>query len=144
MRRRSTRPGAFRLRRQLNPVTGLTGAGASGTVENLGDTDVGKVRSTRLRVRMPATDYYAAGLATDERAQVAQSLAAEGTSTVTADFWISANGELVKRVEAENTSQGPRTTTTTYLDLGVAVDVQAPPASDLSTYQEMLQHAIHP
>ncbi|WP_149038482.1 hypothetical protein [Kitasatospora sp. MBT63] len=140
----NTAGGFLRLRRQLNPVTVLTGAGASGAVENLGNADVGKVRSTRLRVRMPAVDYYAAGLAADERSLVARSLADEGTSTVTADLWIGAGGELVKRAETEDTSQGPRTTTTTYLDLGVTVDVQAPPASDLSSYQEMLQHAIHP
>ncbi|MFJ1708804.1 hypothetical protein [Kitasatospora sp. NPDC088346] len=134
-------PGGFlRLRRQLDPVTGLAAAAASDTAENLGGSDAGKVHCTRLRVRMPAVDYYATGLSADERAEVARSLAADGTSTVTADFWVGDGGELIRRTETEDTSTGPRTTTTGHSDLGARVDVQAPTAADLSTNEELLRY----
>jgi len=126
---------------QLNPAATLRGLAGAAEITRVGEETLGTADTVRYRATvrpsaLPGTaDAIVAGHRTGERARPT---AGDG-STVTLDLWIDAEGRLLRSVERTRTAKGTRTTSTTYSDYGVEVNIQAPPLADTADMAELIR-----
>ncbi|MFE9422077.1 hypothetical protein ACFYNO_03840 [Kitasatospora sp. NPDC006697] len=125
----------------LDPVAQLTAAAQSGKVTDAG-TDAAVGGAHHYQGTVPADTLLAglSNLTADQRSALQAQLAG---GSVKLDFWLNAKRELVQEHQSELNSAGAPTGTgdvsTVYADLGSAVDVAAPAASDLADQSAALQ-----
>jgi hypothetical protein len=120
----------------------LRGAGAD--VQEVGHDVVRGVETTHYRGQIDLSQALAK-LPAAERERAASALQSLGTGTVPADVWIDAQGRLRKLAmdygAASGTAQLGKVTLELF-DFGTEVDVQAPPADQVTDLQSMLGGAL--
>lgn len=126
------------LAMMINPSVQLATAAQAGKLSTIGSESVGGVSTQHVQSVIPTATLVAAvpNLQDSDRKAVLAALGQEG-STVTSDFWLNAQHQLVQQkvVGSNGTTASPATgaptaTTTQYSDFGVKVSVTAPAASD--------------
>jgi hypothetical protein len=113
--------------------------GAKGDVKRVGSEKVRGTSTTRYRVDIDAEQ--AVNSAPDEqRDEVRNSIAALGSRTIPADVWVDGKGRLrkVRLRVAASASKTKGSVAFEYFDLGARVNVEAPPASEVVDFQELL------
>jgi hypothetical protein len=113
--------------------------GAKGDVKRVGSEKVRGTSTTRYRVDIDAEQ--AVNSAPDEqRDEVRNSIAALGSRTIPADVWVDGKGRLrkVRLRVAASPSKTKGSVAFEYFDLGARVNVEAPPASEVVDFQELL------
>lgn len=122
----------------IDPAVQLTAAAQNGKLSKIGAESLGGVSTQHYQSVMPTATLVAAvpNLTDAQRKAVQDALSQDG-STVTTDFWLNAQHQLVQQKEvgsggasASPSTGKPNTATTKYSDLGVKVTVTAPPAGD--------------
>ncbi|MDH6111035.1 hypothetical protein P3T36_005939 [Kitasatospora sp. MAP12-15] len=126
------------LAMMINPSVQLAAAAQAGQLSTIGSESVGGVSTKHFQSVMPTATLVAAvpNLQDSDRKAVLAALG-QGGSTITSDFWLNAQHQLVQQkvVGSNGSSASPaagaiNATTTQYSDFGVKVSVTAPPASD--------------
>ena len=76
----------------------------------------------------------------EQRAEVRNSVGALGSRTIPADVWVDGKGRLRKvRLRVAGSSSNTKGSVAfEYFDLGARVNVEAPPASEVVDFQELL------
>jgi hypothetical protein len=113
--------------------------GAKGDVKRVGSEKVRGTRTTRYRVAIDA-EQAVNSAPEEQRDEVRNSIGALGSATIPADVWVDGKGRLRKirlRVAASSTKT-KGSITFEYFDLGARVNVEAPPASEVVDFQELL------
>ncbi|HEV8205991.1 MAG TPA: hypothetical protein VGR04_04770, partial [Acidimicrobiia bacterium] len=113
--------------------------GAKGDVKRVGSEKVRGTSTTRYRVDIDAEQ--AVNSAPDEqRDEVRNSIAALGSRTIPADVWVDGKGRLrkVRLRVAASASKTKGSVAFEFFDLGARVNVEAPPASEVVDFQELL------
>lgn len=121
---------------QGDPTSALRWLEAAGDTRVVGSEDVGGVRTTHLAVtvdleRLPADDPA-------DRA-VRDRLLDEGVTTVPFDVWVD-DDDLIRRVVVavdQPGGEGTVRTTSEFSDFGTPVDVEAPPADQVTDAREL-------
>ena len=113
--------------------------GAKGDVKRVGSEKVRGTRTTRYRVSIDA-EQAVNGAPEEQRDEVRNSIGALGSGTIPADVWVDGKGRLRKirlRVAASS-SKTKGSVAFEYFDLGASVNVEAPPASEVVDFEELL------
>lgn len=113
--------------------------GAKGDVKRVGTEKVRGTSTTRYRVSID--EEQAVNSAPEEqRAEVRNSIGALGSGTIPADVWVDGKGRLrkVRLRIAASSSRTKGSVAFEYFDLGSPVNVQAPPASEVVDFEELL------
>jgi hypothetical protein len=113
--------------------------GAKGDVKRVGSEKVRGTRTTRYRVAIDA-EQAVNSAPEEQRDEVRNSIGALGSATIPADVWVDGKGRLRKillRVAASSTKT-KGSVAFEYFDLGARVNVEAPPASEVVDFQELL------
>jgi hypothetical protein len=113
--------------------------GVKGDVKRVGNEKVRGTSTTRYRVAIDAEQ--AVNSAPEERRdEVRNSVAALGSRTIPADVWVDGKGRLrkVRLRVAASASKTKGSVAFEYFDLGAHVNVEAPPASEVVDFQELL------
>jgi len=125
---------------QSDPSGGLDAVrGAKGDVKRVGSEKVRGTRTTRYQVAIDAEQ--AVNRAPEEqRAEARNSIGALGSRTIPADVWVDGKGRLrkVRLRVAASSSNTKGSVAFEYFDLGARVNVEAPPASEVVDFQELL------
>lgn len=117
---------------------------ASDDIEEVGEEDVRGVGTTRYRMSIDL-DKVAQQAPEEARAAIEELLAESGLETIPAEVWIDGDG-LVRRIELAYEGmeftpgqKGDMDLRLELYDYGVEVDVQAPPADQIMSFQDLLQ-----
>lgn len=113
--------------------------GAKGDVKRVGSEKVRGTRTTHYRVAIDA-EQAVDNAPAEQRDEVRNSIGALGSRTIPADVWVDGKGRLRKvrlRVAAA-ASNTKGSVAFEYFDLGARVNVQAPPASEVVDFQDLL------
>jgi hypothetical protein len=125
---------------QSDPNGGLDALrGAKGDVKRVGTENVRGTRTTRFRVSIDA-EQAVNSAPEEQRDEVRNSIGALGSRTVPADVWVDGKGRLRKirlRVAA-SASKTKGSVAFEFFDLGARVNVEAPPASEVVDFEELL------
>ena len=125
---------------QSDPSGGLDAVrGAKGDVKRVGSEKVRGTRTTRYQVAIDAEQ--AVNRAPEEqRAEARNSIGALGSRTIPADVWVDGKGRLrkVRLRVAASSSNTKGSVAFEYFDLGARVNVEAPPATEVVDFQELL------
>ena len=113
--------------------------GAKGDVKRVGTEKVRGTRTTHYRVTLDAEQAVDSAPA-EQRDEVRNSVGALGSRTIPADVWVDGKGRLrkVRLRVAASSSNTKGTVAFEYFDLGANVNVEAPPASEVVDFQELL------
>lgn len=128
------------LLQTLNPAVQLAANAQGGKLSKVGAEKIGGADTVHYQSALPVEALVGAmaGLSDDLKKQVVATLKKQSGS-VTTDFWINAKGELVQQ-KSDNVGNGSKEPVTiTYSDLGSAGAVQAPAASDVLDFAELLK-----
>ncbi|MER5642387.1 hypothetical protein ABT095_36300 [Kitasatospora sp. NPDC002227] len=124
----------------LNPAVQLTANALGGKLSKVGAEQVGGVATTHLRSELPVESLVNGmpGLGEDVKKLVIGTLK-KNRASVTTDFWISGNGELVQQT-SDNVGNGSKDPVTVgYGALGSAATVTAPAPGDVMSFADMLK-----
>jgi hypothetical protein len=113
--------------------------GAKDDVKRVGSEKVRGTRTTHYRVSVDA-EQAVNNAPEDQRDEVRNSIGAIGSGTIPADVWVDGKGRLRKirlRVAASS-SKTKGSVAFEYFDLGARVNVEAPPASEVIDFEELL------
>ncbi|WP_441245608.1 hypothetical protein [Kitasatospora sp. McL0602] len=124
----------------LNPAVQLAANAAAGKLGKVGTEQVGGADAVRFHSELPVEALVNAmpGLSDVLRKQVTDTLKKNNPS-VSTDFWINGRGELVQQ-QSSNVGNGNKEPVTIgYGKLGSAGSVQAPAASDVMDFADMLK-----
>jgi hypothetical protein len=125
---------------QSDPNGGLDALrGAKGDVKRVGSEKVRGTSTTRYRVAIDA-EQAVNSAPEEQRAEVRNSIGALGSRTIPADVWVDGKGRLrkVRLRVAASSSNTKGSVAFEYFDLGARVNVEAPPASEVVDFQELL------
>ena len=125
---------------QSNPSGGLDAVrGAKGDVNRVGSEKVRGTRTTRYQVAIDA-EQAVNSAPEEQRAEARNSIGALGSRTIPADVWVDGKGRLrkVRLLVAASSSNTKGSIAFEYFDLGARVNVEAPPASEVVDFQELL------
>lgn len=113
--------------------------GAKGDVKRVGSEKVRGTSTTRYRVDIDA-EQAVNSAPEEQRDEVRNSIAALGSRTIPADVWVDGKGRLrkVRLRVAASASKTKGSVAFEYFDLGARVNVEAPPASEVVDFQELL------
>ena len=113
--------------------------GAKGDVKRVGTEKVRGTRTTHYRVTIDAEQAVNSAPA-EQRDEVRNSVGALGSRTIPADVWVDGKGRLrkVRLRVAASSSNTKGSVAFEYFDLGARVNVEAPPASEVVDFQELL------
>ena len=113
--------------------------GAKGDVKRVGSEKVRGTSTTRYRVDIDA-EQAVNSAPEEQRAEVRNSIGALGSRTIPADVWVDGKGRLrkVRLRVAASSSNTKGSVAFEYFDLGARVNVEAPPASEVVDFQELL------
>jgi hypothetical protein len=113
--------------------------GAKGDVKRVGSEKVRGTSTTRYRVAIDA-EQAVNSAPEEQRDEVRNSIAALGSRTIPADVWVDGKGRLrkVRLRVAASASKTKGSVAFEYFDLGARVNVEAPPASEVVDFQELL------
>jgi hypothetical protein len=113
--------------------------GAKGDVKRVGSEKVRGTSTTRYRVAIDA-EQAVNSAPQEQRAEVRNSIGALGSRTIPADVWVDGKGRLrkVRLRVAASSSNTKGSVAFEYFDLGARVNVEAPPASEVVDFQELL------
>ncbi|MFD0411029.1 hypothetical protein [Kitasatospora sp. NPDC127116] len=132
---------SFRAVGQMtNPVVLLTVAAQSGKLSKIGQEAVDGVQTTHLRAEQDTAALVAGmtALSAGQRTAVQKTLEEDG-KTLTIDFWLNANQELVQYKEYGDTNGEKQAVTIKYSNLGKAAAIAAPAAGDLGNEADVLK-----
>jgi hypothetical protein len=113
--------------------------GAKGDVKRVGSEKVRGTSTMRYRVAIDA-EQAVNSAPEEQRDEVRNSIAALGSRTIPADVWVDGKGRLrkVRLRVAASASKTKGSVAFEYFDLGARVNVEAPPASEVVDFQELL------
>jgi hypothetical protein len=113
--------------------------GAKGDVKRVGSEKVRGTRTTRYRVAIDA-EQAVNSAPEEQRDEVRNSVGALGSGTIPADVWVDGKGRLrkVRLRVAASASKTKGSVAFEYFDLGASVNVEAPPASEVVDFEELL------
>ena len=113
--------------------------GAKGDVKRIGSEKVRGTRTTRYRVAIDA-EQAVNSAPEEQRDEVRNSVGALGSGTIPADVWVDGKGRLrkVRLRVAASASKTKGSVAFEYFDLGASVNVEAPPASEVVDFEELL------
>lgn len=132
---------SFRAVGQMtNPVVLLTVAAQSGKLSKVGQEAVDGVQTTHLRAEQDTAALVAGmtALSAGQRTAVQKTLEEDG-KTLTIDFWLNGNQELVQYKEYGDTNGEKQAVTIKYSNLGKAAAIAAPAAGDLGNEADVLK-----
>jgi hypothetical protein len=113
--------------------------GAKGDVKRVGTEKVRGTRTTHYRVAIDAEQAVNSAPA-EQRDEVRSSIGALGSRTIPADVWVDGKGRLrkVRLRVAASSSNTKGSVAFEYFDLGARVNVEAPPASEVVDFEQLL------
>lgn len=113
--------------------------GVKGNVKRVGSEKLRGTSTTRYRATIDA-DQAVNSAPEAQRDEVRNSIGALGSKTIPADVWVDGKGRLRKvrlHVAASSTTT-KGSVSFEYFDLGARVNVQAPPATEVVDFQDLL------
>ncbi|PYC78013.1 hypothetical protein C7C46_16875 [Streptomyces tateyamensis] len=121
------------LELMVNPAAQLAAAAQAGTLKKVGAETLDGVQAQHYQSTMPVATLLQSmpDLTADQRTAAQDSLKSDGDS-ITTDFWLNDKRQLLQEKEVGSDSSATPETVK-YTDLGTAVNVTAPPASDLGS-----------
>jgi hypothetical protein len=125
---------------QSDPSGGLDAVrGAKGDVKRVGSEKVRGTSTTRYRVTIDA-EQAVNSAPEEQRAEARNSIGSLGSRTIPADVWVDGKGRLrkVRLRVAASSSNTKGSIAFEYFALGARVNVEAPPASEVVDFQELL------
>jgi hypothetical protein len=113
--------------------------GVKGSVKRVGSETVRGTRTTRYSVTIDA-DQAVNSAPEAQRDEVRNSIGTLGSKMIPADVWIDGKGRLrkVRLHVAASTTTTKGSVTFEYFALGAQVNVEAPPASEVVDFQDLL------
>ncbi|MCD0484490.1 hypothetical protein LO771_19330 [Streptacidiphilus sp. ASG 303] len=128
---------------QANPSSALDAVVAVGTLRKVGEEKVAAADTVHYQGTAPVADLVAATrqLSAKQRKSTLEMYRKQGATSVTLDFWLNGDDEVVRHVQTAKGTKGTSTTAFVYSELGRHAGIQAPPASDVYSLEDMMKQA---